>query len=48
MVDNTTKAALAAPVVYWRVLLYADFLGDVLRVTHNAAQQQKAVEYDGQ
>lgn len=33
MVDNTTKAALDAPVVYWRVLLYADFLDDVLRVT---------------
>lgn len=33
MVDNTTKAALEAPVVYWRVLLYADFLDDVLRVT---------------
>ena len=33
MVDSTTKTALAAQVVNWRVLLYADFVDDVLRVT---------------
>ncbi len=33
MVDPTTQAALQAQVLNWRVLLYADFLGDVLRAT---------------
>jgi hypothetical protein len=33
MVDATTQAALQAPVVHWRVLLYADFVGDVFRGT---------------
>jgi hypothetical protein len=33
MVDATTKAALEATVVNWRVLIYADFVGDVLRGT---------------
>jgi hypothetical protein len=33
MVDATTQAALEAIVVNWRVLIYADFLGDVLRGT---------------
>ncbi len=33
MVDATTQAALEAPVLQWRVLLYADFEGDVLRAT---------------
>lgn len=33
MVDPTTQAALEAPVVYWRALLYADIDGDVLRAT---------------
>lgn len=33
MVDATTQAALEAPVVYWRVLIYADFQNDVLRAT---------------
>lgn len=33
MVDATTQAALEATVVNWRVLIYADFLGDVLRGT---------------
>lgn len=33
MVDATTQAALEAQVVYWRVLIYADFDGDVLRGT---------------
>lgn len=31
MVDATTQAALEAPVLYWRVLIYADFQDDVLR-----------------
>ena len=33
MVDPTTQAALEAEVLRWRVLLYADFVGDVLRAT---------------
>jgi len=33
MVDATTQAALEAQVVNWRVLIYADFDGDVLRGT---------------
>jgi hypothetical protein len=33
MVDATTQAALEATVVNWRVLIYADFVGDVLRGT---------------
>lgn len=33
MVDATTQAALEAPVVYWRALLYADISNDVLRIT---------------
>lgn len=33
MVDATTQAALEATVVNWRVLIYADFQGDVLRGT---------------
>jgi hypothetical protein len=33
MVDATTQAALEATIVNWRVLIYADFVGDVLRGT---------------
>lgn len=33
MVDATTQAALEETVLYWRVLIYADFVGDVLRGT---------------
>jgi len=33
MVDATTQAALEATLVNWRVLIYADFVGDVLRGT---------------
>lgn len=33
MVDATTQAALEAQIVNWRVLIYADFVGDVLRGT---------------
>ena len=33
MVDATTQAALEAQVLRWRVLVYADFVGDVLRGT---------------
>jgi hypothetical protein len=33
MVDATTQAALEAQIVNWRVLIYADFDGDVLRGT---------------
>ena len=33
MVDATTQAALEATILNWRVLLYADFYGDTLRVT---------------
>lgn len=33
MVDPTTQAALEAPLLYWRALLYADFDGDPLRIT---------------
>ena len=33
MVDATAQAALEATVVNWRVLIYADFVGDVLRGT---------------
>jgi hypothetical protein len=33
MVDATTQAALEAPVLHWRMLIYADFEGDVLRAT---------------
>lgn len=33
MVDATTQAALEAQIVNWRVLVYADFVGDVLRGT---------------
>jgi hypothetical protein len=33
MVDATTQAALNAQIVNWRVLIYADFEGDVLRGT---------------
>jgi hypothetical protein len=33
MVDATTQTALEAQIVNWRVLVYADFVGDVLRGT---------------
>ena len=33
MVDSTTQAALEATILNWRVLIYADFDGDVLRAT---------------
>lgn len=33
MVDATTQAALEAPILQWRMMLYADFEGDVLRAT---------------
>lgn len=33
MVDSTTQAALEAPILQWRMLLYADFEDDVLRAT---------------
>lgn len=33
MVDGTTQAALNAQIVNWRVMVYADFVGDVLRGT---------------
>lgn len=33
MVDATTQAALEAQVLQWRMLIYADFEGDVLRAT---------------
>ena len=33
MVDATTQTALEAPILHWRMLLYADFQGDVLRAT---------------
>lgn len=33
MVDATTQAALEAVVLNWRVLIYADFVGDTLRAT---------------
>lgn len=33
MVDSTTIGALSAPVLYWRVLIYADFADDILRAT---------------
>lgn len=32
-VDATTQAALEAPLLYWRALIYADFDGDPLRAT---------------
>lgn len=32
-VDSTTQAALEAPLLYWRALIYADFVGDTLRAT---------------
>lgn len=34
-VDSTTQAALEAPLLYWRALIYADFDGDTLRATTN-------------
>lgn len=33
MVDATTQAALEAPILQWRMLLYADFQNDTLRAT---------------
>ena len=33
MVDTTTQAALEGTVLNWRVLIYADFVGDTLRGT---------------
>lgn len=33
MVDATTQGALEATVLYWRMLLWADFYGDPLRAT---------------
>jgi hypothetical protein len=33
MIDPTTQAALETAIVNWRVLIYADFVGDVLRGT---------------
>jgi hypothetical protein len=33
MVDATTQAALEAQVLQWRMLIYADFEGDILRAT---------------
>lgn len=34
MVDATTQAALEAEILYWRALIYADFVGDTLRATN--------------
>lgn len=34
-VDSTTQAALEAPLLYWRALIYADFDGDTLRATNS-------------
>lgn len=39
MVDATTQAALEAEVLRWRVLVYADFLGDTLRGTSGTADK---------
>ena len=33
MVDATTQAALEGQILHWRMLIYADFEGDVLRAT---------------
>lgn len=33
MVDATTQTELEAPILQWRMLIYADFEGDVLRAT---------------
>lgn len=33
MVDATTQAALEGEILRWRVLIYADFVGDTLRAT---------------
>ncbi len=35
MVSPTTQAALEAEILHWRALIYADFVGDTLRVTNN-------------
>ena len=45
MVDSTTQAALEATVVNWRVLIYADFVGDVLRGT--SGQYDKTISGSG-
>ena len=51
MVDATTQAALEGTVVNWRVLIYADFVGDVLRGTtglyDKAISGSGDVELDG-
>ena len=51
MVDPTTQAALEGTVVNWRVLIYADFVGDVLRGTtglyDKAISGSGDVELDG-
>lgn len=39
MVDAVTQAALEAEILYWRVLIYADFVGDVLRATSGTANK---------
>ena len=38
-VDATTQAALEAPILYWRALIYADFVGDTLRATNGIYQK---------
>lgn len=39
MVDPTTQAALEAEILHWRVLIYADFVGDTLRATSGTADK---------
>lgn len=38
-VDSTTQTALEAPLLYWRALIYADFVGDTLRATNGIYQK---------
>jgi len=48
MVDATTQAALEAPVVYWRALIYADIQGDVLRATSGLYDKTIAASGDSE
>lgn len=47
-VDATTQAALEGQILYWRALIYADFDGDVLRVTTGLYDKTVSGSGDGE
>jgi hypothetical protein len=48
MVDATTQTALEAPILQWRMLIYADFENDVLRATSGIYDKTISSSGDGE